>query len=241
VDPSCRYCYAADATRLQIANGVELYKDTIEYRNDRWTWTGNLTVLEDDHSTWSSFLRQRFPQPPLFGPGKPSILWLNSMADLYHPGRPIEAINRILVTVALAPHIIGLIVTKHPAQMVAYFRTKPAWWRKRFILVFSAGDQRWLDVRWRIMRPLAEQGWRVGVSLQPLLGPVVLPPDFLRLGKWVIVGGEQHPGHRVMDPNWARALRDQCLGADPKMPLFVKQMTSLWRPPDLLYQQFPEI
>jgi hypothetical protein len=60
-----------------------------------------------------------------------------------------------LSTVAISPHHIGLVVTKHLAQMVAYFSTKPAWWRKRFILVFSAGDQRWFERRWQLVKPLA--------------------------------------------------------------------------------------
>lgn len=29
----------------------------------------------------------------------------------------------------------------------------------------------------------------------------------------VIVGGESGPGHRPMDPDWARAIRDQCAAA----------------------------
>lgn len=38
---------------------------------------------------------------------------------------------------------------------------------------------------------------------------------------WVIVGGESGPGARPMHPDWARALRDQCMGAG--VPFFFKQ------------------
>ena len=72
-----------------------------------------------------------------------------------------------------------------------------------------------------------------------MLGPVIPQPDFFRLGRWVLCGGEQAPGDRYMDPNWARALRDQCLPVG--MPLFVKQMTRGWIPPDLLFRQFPQV
>jgi protein gp37 len=68
-----------------------------------------------------------------------------------------------------------------------------------------AGDQRWWDVRWKILRQLTERGWTIFTSIQRMLGPVVSPPDFLTLGRWVIVGGEQAPDHREMDANWARA------------------------------------
>jgi protein gp37 len=180
---------------------------------------------------------------PLLGKGKPSLIWLNSMADIFVPrrgqlGRRREVIGRIFETVTLSRHI-GLVLTKYPAQMVAYFSQRPAWWRKKIWLGFSAGDQRWWDVRWKIMRPLAEQGWFVFTSIQPMLGPVTLPPDFLELGKWVICGGEQAPGNRYMDPNWARGLRGQCKAA--RLPFFCKQMTRGWRPPGLHYQDVPEV
>lgn len=38
---------------------------------------------------------------------------------------------------------------------------------------------------------------------------------------WVIVGGESGPGARPMHPDWARAIRDQCLAAG--VPFFFKQ------------------
>jgi protein gp37 len=246
-DSSCKYCYAAlDAGTLQEGTDIELWLDTTEYRNGRWTWNGRLTVLRPDHPRWTFPLRWKGSPEPLLGDGKPSLLWLNSMADLFvpNPERPdephpmrVEAIDRILKIVVLSPHI-GLVLTKYPTVMVKYFLQKPAWWRKKFILIFSAGDQRRWDWCWAIMRPLAEQGWMVGTSIAPMLTPVVLSEDFLELGKWVICGGEQAPGNRWMDPNWVRSLSAQCV---PLMPFFMKQMTRGWPPPDLLFHKFPEI
>jgi len=68
---------------------------------------------------------------------------------------------------------------------------------------------------------------------------VVLLPDSLTLLRWVIVGGEQHPGHREANPDWMRSLRDQSKAAG--LPFFVKQMTSGWLPPDLLFREFPKV
>jgi protein gp37 len=245
-DTSCYYCYAAlDAGTLQTATDIELWLGTTVWRNERWTWNGRLTVLRPDHPRWTFPLRWKGSPEPLLGDGKPSLLWLNSMADLFvadpeHPDQPhpmrVEAIDRILKIVVLSPHI-ALILTKYPNVMVKYFLQKPAWWRKKFILIFSAGDQLWWNRRWTIMRPLAEQGWVVGTSIAPMLTAVEPPPDFLKLGRWVICGGEQSPGDRYMDPNWTRRLRDQCLPAG--MPLYVKQMSRGWLPPDLLFRQFP--
>jgi len=240
-DRSCYYCYAPPyAGGIHAANEVELYRGTVVWRNGRWTWTGLLTKLPPDHPNHTFPLRWRGVEQPLLGPGKSSILWLNSMADFFVPGRPTEDFDSLLVNTAISPHnIIGLILTKYPAQMVEYFSTKPAWWRRRFILVFSASDQLWWNRRWQLIRPLAESGWIIGTSIQPMLSPVVLLPDSLTLLRWVIVGGEQHPGHREANPDWMRSLRDQSKAAG--LPFFVKQMTSGWLPPDLLFREFPKV
>lgn len=75
-------------------------------------------------------------------------------------------------------------------------------------------------------------------SFEPLLGPVVLDkhaPD------WVIVGGETNQGQhkaRFTDPNWFRAMRDQC--ARIGRAFFMKQMTNKASiPTDLLLRQLP--
>ena len=77
-----------------------------------------------------------------------------------------------------------------------------------------------------------------------MIGPVKLPPDFLAYGNrvWVIVGGEQrtNANHvpRPMDPDWARALRDQCEKAGVWFNLL--QMSGRKDiPHDLFVRQFP--
>jgi len=56
------------------------------------------------------------------------------------------------------------------------------------------------------------------VSVEPMLGPVdarewlTAQPWQERLS-WVICGGETGPGARLMDVDWVRSLRDQCVAA----------------------------
>jgi protein gp37 len=57
------------------------------------------------------------------------------------------------------------------------------------------------------------------LSLEPLLGP--LDNLNLRGVHWVIVGGESGPNARVMCPEWARAIRDQCKANG--VPFYFKQ------------------
>ena len=72
-----------------------------------------------------------------------------------------------------------------------------------------------------------------------------LPPDFLALGKrtWVIVSGEQRVPRtrtRYLNPQWARAIRDQCQEAG--IPIYVKQMShGAARPLDLQMREFPQV
>ena len=172
------------AARLQTEMGVELYIGTTKFKHGRWTWNGETKELRPDHYYWTFPLDWKGSDAPLLGRGKPSLIFVNSMSDPFYPKHRPEAIHRLLENVALSKHI-GQVLTKYPEQMVAYFSDKPAWWRDRFWLGFSAGDQLWFNRRWERMRPLAEQGWTVFASLQPLLEHVTLPPDFLALAKWV--------------------------------------------------------
>jgi hypothetical protein len=74
----------------------------------------------------------------------------------------------------------------------------------------SVENQEWAQVRLPALRetPAATRF----VSAEPLLGPVDLTP-WLDTIDWVICGGESGPGARPMHPEWARDLRDQCIGA----------------------------
>jgi protein gp37 len=129
--------------------------------------------------------------------------------------------------------------------MAEYFaaqspRTRQRWARQIW-LGFSAERQREFDARWADMRALAEASWTIFASIAPMIGPVILPDDFLALGQaaWVIVSGEQGPHRdcRDMNPNWARAIRDQC--ASVGTAFFMKQMAKKMPiPPDLQIRQF---
>jgi protein gp37 len=56
---------------------------------------------------------------------------------------------------------------------------------------------------------------------------------------WVVAGGESGHGARPMNPDWARAIRDQCAAAG--VPFFMKQMTAKAPiPNDLFIRQMPQ-
>src|SRR5262245_56805990 len=86
-DRSCYNCYAAGqyASGIHTANDVELSRDTVEFRNGRWTWKGpdHFNALPFDHPTYTEPSRWKGVADPLLGPGRPSLWWLNSMSDLF--------------------------------------------------------------------------------------------------------------------------------------------------------------
>jgi len=117
---------------------------------------------------------------------------------------------------------------------------KPQWPLPNIWLGVSAERQQEADAR--IPDLLSTPAAVRFVSAEPLLGPIDVTrldvPDYGYLNAlddgyftdgrpprprldWVIVGGESGPGARPMHPDWARAIRDQCVAAD--VPFFFKQ------------------
>jgi protein gp37 len=166
------------------------------------------------------------------------------MSDVFHEDRPQSVIDQVVATMVASQHI-GLFITKRPKRMAAYFKSAGARAfvqrrREKLWLGFSAERQQEFDQRWPYMRQLAECGFIVFVSVAPMLAPVTLPRDFLKHGErmWCICSGEEGKNCRHMNPDWARALRDQCAASG--VPFFMLQMTGRKPiPADLFVRQFP--
>lgn len=244
VGPGCKYCYAARlAGGQQTAHNVELYLGVTNKAKDHYVFNGNHTVLDPGNREWRRIINWPGADRPLLGPGQPSIVFIETMGDLFFEKHPPWAVDRVLVTMTASNHI-GLLLTRRPERMAAYFEAVTSQrWRRKFWCGFSAERQHEFDLRWPPVRRLAERGWMTFASLAPMIAPITLPPDFLSLARWVIVSGEENapPGRvRPMKAAWARAVRNQAIAAG--LPLFVKQMDSLKPiPPDLLIWEFPNI
>ena len=167
------------------------------------------------------------------------------MADLFHAERPVAHIAQVVSAIGWSKHI-GLLLTKRPEVMAQYFLAPDAdrrtSWRARFWLGFTAERQQELDERWPLVRELAKRGWTLFISVAPMVAPVTLPDDLLAYGNriWIICGGEQGSNARFTDPDWARAVRDQCVAAG--VPFFMLQMGGGENiPHDLFIRQFPYV
>jgi len=213
VSPGCANCYAA-----QIAGTYTWLKKTLHYgliicRGTRRIFNGEHRDAAPRDPVWT--VPRDLPREanPKLGPGQPTLIFVGDMGDLFYEVRQTQIIDRVCGTIAQSEHI-GLLLTKRTRRAADYFSALDARTVRRWLLWlgFSAERQREFDTRWQDMRPLADAGWLVFVSIAPMIGPVTLPSDFLALRNrsWVIVAGEQGP-HRLcrdMDSDWARALRD---------------------------------
>ena len=247
VSRGCRNCYAAKiAATQQTAHRIPLYLGTTRWTQERPVFNGRLTALAAGHHEWTFPLRWEGAEHPVMGDGQPSLIFVVDMGDLFHEHRAAADIDRTVGTMVWSRHI-GQFLTRRPSRMAEYFgalrseKTRDRWQRKLWLGI-SAEGQNEFDERWAHMRQLAESGWTVFVSVAPMLEPVRLPADFLTLGRraWVIASGQQERGGSWMDPDWARALRDQCAGAG--VPFFLLQMSGRKPiPADLFVRQFPAV
>lgn len=149
-----------------------------------------------------------------------------SMADVFEDRADLVGPRaRLFALIDQTPSLDWLLLTKRPENILGMLpnprigdRTicRPNVW-----LGASCEDQARADER--ILRLLGCPAVVHFLSLEPLLGPIVLPEEFLlpsfasddprHSERWAIVGGESGPRARPMHPDWARGLRDQCQAA----------------------------
>jgi protein gp37 len=242
VSPGCEHCYA-ESMNKRLGTGLAFKPG---HRSDLEIFLDEKTLLAP--------LRWK----------KPRRIFVNSMSDTFAKFVKDEWIDGMFAVMALCPQHVFQVLTKRAARMLEYLGEETRldaqvrWIRNaieiakaRLIelkdgkfplpnvwLGISAEDQQRADERIPLLldTPAAVRF----VSLEPLLGPIVLRQDqqegftidWLRgchgteppipSLDWVIVGGESGPHARPMHPDWVRGLRDQCKAVG--VPFFFKQV-----------------
>ena len=113
--PGCTNCYAVKmAWRLMhIEKQKENYRDLVKkLPNGRLVWTGKLNLIQE-----------RLIEP--FLQKKPTMYFVNSMSDLFHPEVPFEFIHKVFIVMALTPQHTYQILTKQPERAAEYFKQYP--------------------------------------------------------------------------------------------------------------------
>lgn len=109
---------------------------------------------------------------------KPSMVFVNSMSDLFHEDVPFEFIDKVFRIMSQTKHIYQ-ILTKRPERALEYHNSrtpiredKPNYWDKHYWLGVSVENQETADERIPILLQIpAAVRW---LSCEPLLGAVDL-------------------------------------------------------------------
>ena len=191
VSPGCKFCYAETMAKRLQKMGAAGYENGFSL----------------------SLMSERLEQPRKRK--KPTIWFVNSMSDLFHERVPFDFIDGVFDTIQATPQHRYQLLTKRPKRMAKYFGSRPvpenAW------LGVSVENKKHGVPRINILRSI-DAKIRF-LSVEPLLE--ALGTLDLSGISWVIVGGESGARARPMQPEWARAIRDQCDKAD--VAFFFKQ------------------
>jgi protein gp37 len=158
-------------------------------------------------------LESRLSEP--LSRNKPTVYFVNSMSDLFHPNVPNSFIDRAFLVMAQCPQHTFQILTKRAERMAEYS------WQ------YAIPNNVWLGVsvenrRHGTPRIAHLQSTRCNVrflSIEPLLED--LGSLNLKGIHWVIVGGESGHGARRMRAEWVRNIQNQCVF--DSVPFFFKQ------------------
>lgn len=148
------------------------------------------------------------------GWARPRLIFVNSMSDLFHARVPIGYVRDVFDVMAAEPRHRFQVLTKRSLRL-ARVAESLTWPVNVWMGVSVEGQQQ--AVRLDHLRgvPAAVRF----VSLEPLVAPV--PRLDVSGVDWAILGGESGPRSRPLQPEWARSVRDACVGAG--VPFFFKQ------------------
>lgn len=208
ISTGCKYCYAE---RFAIRGMGQFSKDPKRKFSDILFHADKLT----DPIKWK----------------KPRMIFVCSMADLFHPDISFDTIDIIFEVMFKAEQHIFQVVTKRPERMFEFYKwydkTYTAWKQRNIWLGVSVENQETADERIPILAKIPT--YIRFISAEPLIGPIDLNQPiernidikYIETIQWVIAGGESGPKARPSHPDWFRQLRDQSSAAN--VPFFFKQ------------------
>jgi protein gp37 len=163
---------------------------------------------------------------------KPRRVFVCSMSDLFHKDVTEHWWRQVFGAMEAAPQHTYLLLTKRPHLMDDRYALYSHWpprdpeglgyphWPENWWVGVTVCNQAEADAKLpALMRIRAAVRF---VSVEPMLGPVVLPSP---LPEWVICGGETGPHARPVVRKWVANLYRQC--ADAGVPFFAKRFPFL--------------
>jgi protein gp37 len=151
-------------------------------KKGNWVWTGKVNLNKNALGApyrWKS----------------PRLVFNEFFGDPFFANVPQAYQDTVATIMAETPRHEYLMLTKHPARAVDFWLRRVATDGRVPQNVWagvSIYDQASADAFFPHMRTLANLGFKIMVSLEPLLGPVVLPDWLLAMKDrvWIIIGGQ---------------------------------------------------
>jgi protein gp37 len=190
----CTNCYAMkQAQRIIEMRTTPVYDGTIKVTGGHPVWTGVVNK--------ASAATMRKP----FTVKDPSIFFVNSMSDFFHPAARDEWRIEALGVMASTYHQYQ-ILTKRPEEIAPFLARTDA----RF------PDNAWIgttvergEFKHRIDTLRAVPAKIKFLSIEPLIG--TFGKGWYDGIDWIIAGGESGPRARPMKPEWLRPVRDDAV------------------------------
>ena len=199
VAPGCDNCYALTLARRLKAMGAE------KYQNDGDPLTSGPGFGVTTHA-------KALDQPYRWTGSR--LVFVNSMSDLFHAKVPLDFVRDVFDVIRDTPQHTYQVLTKRATRLRRVADRLD--WPSNLWMGVSVEDS---DAVARMDDLRATPAAVKFLSCEPLIG------DLGRLDlmdiDWVIVGGESGPRARLMEPQWAESIRDQCAAAN--VPFFFKQ------------------
>ncbi len=146
---------------------------------------------------------------------KPSLIFVNSMSDLFHEEMPLDFLKKVFEVMRETPwHIYQVLTKRH--KRLAELAPELAPWPENVWIGVSVENASYKE-RIHYLRevPAAVRF----ISFEPLIGPIG-KVDLTGI-HWIIVGGESGPKRRPIHKEWVIELRDQAL--EQGVAFFFKQ------------------
>lgn len=180
ISQGCKFCYAEIMSKRLNAMGQKKYRNNFKF----------------------SIHPQELKRP--YSWKKPSLVFVNSMSDLFHEDMPLEFLQKIFKVMNENPHLIFQVLTKRADRL--FELSKHLTWTDNIWMGVSIEDNKVIGRLAYLKKCGAKTKF---LSLEPLIGP--LANLNLKGIHWVIVGGESSRSNpRPMLKQWVIDIKNQC-------------------------------
>jgi protein gp37 len=191
ISPGCRHCYA----------------ERIAYR-----FAGMYGYPERPNHFDVKLRPERLDQPLKWG--KPRVVFVNSMSDLFHENVPLSFIQQVFAVMRTASKHTFQVLTKRSKRLLDL--NEQIDWPANVWMGVSVENE---DYLFRVDHLKHTDASVKFISFEPLLGPIYSLD--LQGIDWAIVGGESGPKSRPLRKEWVLDIKQRC--EEASVSFFFKQ------------------